>query len=328
MSGKEQRGTKTEPGWRAWIDLVAVVAVVVLTTVLAVQPATEGSPIRFLLGIAFISFLPGYAFIAALFPDAGSPRLRRNDWFATERFRRHEIDIVERIALALALSVAITALVGVVLGLTPWGVDPGTLFVSIGVVTVALAAVAAVRRWRLAPKERFSLPVGTGTASGPSSGRRRVLNVALGVAVTAAVSSVIYAIASPREGERYTELQLLTEDDGEVVAADYPREFTAGEGQPLVVGVENHERETVAYTVVVLLEALEGDETVEAEELDRFGLELDHGERERGEHTVTPELVGEELRLSYLLYAGEPPAEPTQENAYEHVHIWIDVAEA
>lgn len=329
MSESERRGTETGSGWRTWVDLVAVIGAVVLATVLAVQPTTEESPIRFLFGIAFVSFLPGYAFVAALFPDADSPRSRRNDRFATERLRRHDIDGVERIALALALSIAITSVVGVVLGLTPWGVGPGTLFVSIGAVTVVLTAVAAIRRLRLVPEKRFSVPVRTASAaSTPSTTRRGILNATLGVAVTVAVSSVVYAISTPQEGERYTELQLLTEDDGELVAANYPREFTAGEGQSLVVGIENHERETVAYTVVVLLEALEGDETIEAEELDRFGMELDHGERERDEHTATPELVGEELRLSYLLYVDEPLAEPTQENAYEHVHIWIDVADA
>lgn len=329
MSESNRRETVTGSGWRTWIDLAAVVGLAALTVVLAVLPETEGSPIRFVVGVAFVSFLPGYAFVATLFPDTGSPRSGRNGRFGTDRLRRHDVDLVERCALALALSITITPLVGVVLGLTPWGMSPATLFVSIGIVTVVLTTAAAIRRRRLPAEERFSVPVGpVSTASAPSSTRRGVLSVALGVAVMAAVSSVVYAIATPQEGERYTELQLLTEGDDGFVAADYPREFTAGEGRSLVVGIENHERETVTYTVVVLLEALDEDETVETEELDRFSTELDHGERVRGEHTVTPELVGEDLRLSYLLYPDEPPAEPTRENAYEHVHIWIDVSEA
>lgn len=329
MSERDRYGGTGDPGWTAWIDLVAVGALAVLAIVFAATPATDGSAIRFAFGVVFVLFLPGYALVAAMFPDAGLPGVSRSGRFLTDRLSRHDIDLVERAALSLVLSLAITPLVGVMLGFTPWGVSPAALFVSIGVVTAVLTAIAAVRRQALAPRKRFSLPVGAvSAASRPSSTRRGILNVTLGVAITVAVSSVMYAIASPREGERYTELQLLTEDDGELVAAEYPREFTAGEGQSLVVGIKNRERETLAYTVVVLLEALEGDEVVEAEELDRFGVELEHGERQRVEHTATPAFAGEELRLSYLLYADEPPAEPTQETAYEHVHIWIDVAEA
>jgi len=44
-------------------------------------------------------------------------------------------------------------------------------------------------------------------------------------------------------------------------------------------------------------------------------------------HTVAPTLPGERLRLVYLLYKGDPPAEPTVENAYREVHLWVNVSE-
>jgi uncharacterized membrane protein len=34
------------------------------------------------------------------------------------------------------------------------------------------------------------------------------------------------------------------------------------------------------------------------------------------------------LRLAYLLYKGEAPPEPTVENAYREVHLWVNVTEA
>jgi len=38
-------------------------------------------------------------------------------------------------------------------------------------------------------------------------------------------------------------------------------------------------------------------------------------------------MTGENLRVQYLLYRGDPPAEPTQENAYRSLHLWVDVFE-
>jgi uncharacterized membrane protein len=41
---------------------------------------------------------------------------------------------------------------------------------------------------------------------------------------------------------------------------------------------------------------------------------------------VTPTLTGQRLRLAYLLYRGSPPPDPTVENAYREVHLWINVS--
>ncbi|WP_415087806.1 DUF1616 domain-containing protein [Natronomonas sp.] len=41
--------------------------------------------------------------------------------------------------------------------------------------------------------------------------------------------------------------------------------------------------------------------------------------------TVSDELTGTDLRLSFLLYDGDVPAQPTRENAYRNLHLWISV---
>lgn len=328
MSQDDRQDTESGLRLRTSIDLVVVVALTFFTLVLALWPGSAGSLIQFAVGIVFVMFLPGYALIATLFPDAGLSQPAPDDLATAEHSRRHDIDLIERVALSLVSSLAIVPLVGVILGFIPWGLTPTTLLIAVGAVTLILAAVAAIRRLRLQPEDRFSVPIGAASEMGaPSSTRRKILNVTLGAAILFAVSSVAYAIASPQDGEQYTEFQLLTEDDGELVAAGYPTTFTAGESQPLIVGIENHERESIVYTVVVQIETFEGDEVAETVELDRFSRDIDHGERWRGEHTVAPELVGDDLRLSYLLYSDEPPNDPLQENADEHLHIWIDVTE-
>jgi len=49
-------------------DLAAVVVLVVATNVAALAPVIRETPLRVPLGLAFVLFVPGYAFIAALFP--------------------------------------------------------------------------------------------------------------------------------------------------------------------------------------------------------------------------------------------------------------------
>jgi uncharacterized membrane protein len=43
-------------------------------------------------------------------------------------------------------------------------------------------------------------------------------------------------------------------------------------------------------------------------------------------HSIAPTLTGQRLRLAYLLYRGQPPADPTVENAYREVHLWVNVS--
>ena len=61
-------------------------------------------PIRIILGLLFVLFLPGYSLIAALFP------------------KKKDLDTIERLALSFGLSIAITPLIGLLLNYTPFGI--------------------------------------------------------------------------------------------------------------------------------------------------------------------------------------------------------------
>jgi uncharacterized membrane protein len=105
-----------------------------------------------------------------------------------------------------------------------------------------------------------------------------------------------------------------------------------------VVGIGNQEHEQVEYTVVVQLQRVEivnesGATTngttvrvLEERGLQRFQAELAHNETWHNQHTVTPTMTGEGLRLQYLLYRGDPPAEPSAETAYRELHLWVNVS--
>jgi hypothetical protein len=60
------------PSLRAFPPDLAVVVLVVQTVLTATLPGVRDTPLRVVLGLPFVLFVPGYAFVAALFPEAGT----------------------------------------------------------------------------------------------------------------------------------------------------------------------------------------------------------------------------------------------------------------
>ncbi|WP_267164182.1 DUF1616 domain-containing protein [Halovenus salina] len=337
-------------------DLAAVLTVVAATCVTVLVPVLNETPLRVVFGLAFILFVPGYAFVAALFPEAGAPPEEgfseektgtanasgmesSDDAQTTARFRDRGIDGIERVALSFGLSIAIVPLLGLVLNFTPWGIRLVPILLTVAGFTVVATGLAALRRRSLPADERFRVPYrhwideGREELFNPETRLDGALNVVLVASILLAVGAVGYAVVVPPAGEQFTEFYLLTEDENEeLVAADYPTEFTVGEPQPVVVGIGNHEHEELSYTVVVQLQTVEreGNETtvIERTEIDRFSSPLvaDNGTWQTT-RDITPTRAGERLRVKYLLYQGGPPAAPTAENAYRDAHLWINVTQ-
>ncbi|WP_273836286.1 DUF1616 domain-containing protein [Halococcus sp. PRR34] len=345
-------------------DLAAIVLLVLATGVATLAPVISETPLRVVLGLVFALFAPGYAFIAALFPERGpafdgasasatadedersGSNLVERDESAdahtglTERAdprRAGSIDGIERVALSFGLSIAITPLIGLVLNFTPFGIRLVPIVLSIGGFTLLASAVAALRRQALPVEERFEVPyrawVGAARAElfEPETRLDAVLNVVLVVSLLLAVSSVGYAVMVPKSGESFSEFYLLTENEsGALVADDYPQNFTVGQSQPLTIGIGNHEHEQAEYSVVAELQrvSIRNNSTTvrERQELDRFSRTVPANESANWTHDVTPSMTGERLRLVYLLYRGSPPAEPTIENAYRETHLWVNVS--
>ena len=351
-------------------DLAAVVVLTLLTIGAVSLPGIRETPIRILLGLPFVLFLPGYAFIAALFPEAGDTPEQSseatnpienaapssaNDGIPTgdgDDAQRSGIDGIERVALAFGTSIAIVPLIGLVLNFTPWGIRLAPIVISVSGFTLTASAVAARRRWALPTEERFVVPYQEWITTGrtelfePESQGDAALNVLLVLSVVLAVGSVGYAVAVPPQGEEFTEFYLLTEDeDGELVADNYPTTFVQGESRSVVVGIGNNEYEPTNYTVVVQLQEVEtvtranvtaanesavDNETrvLNREQLDRFSTQVAHNESWQQRQPIIPTITGENLRLQYLLYADDVPSEPTAENAYRSLHLWVTVEDS
>lgn len=318
-------------------DVAGAVGLALGADLLVLLPDTP-APAQFVFGAVLLFFLPGYAAVAGLFPNRRPDDARLDTggrWSRRRSIREGTIGLAERTALSVGTSVTLLVLVGLLLAASPWGLSLRPLVSVLTGVVVLGTLVAIVRRRRLPADQRFRVPVRQwfARARAAITGDSRselFVNALLAIAIVTAMSSLAYALAIPNDGESYTDFYLVTENEttGELTAADYPTEYVRGEAETLTVGIENHEDRAVTYTVVVQLQRVEtGDEltVLESHELDRFETRLADGETWTDEHEVTPTIAGEDLRLVYLLYEGEPPERPSPANADEWLHLWVDV---
>lgn len=310
--------------------LIAVLGVWVLAGV-------GGGPVvgQVVLGPVAVLFAPGYALAAILFPS----RRSSTDVFATRGDGTGEeesgITSVERLVLAIGLSVCMVPLFGIALDYTQWGIQPSSLLGAVGTSTLVLAAIAAVRRQRVPPEERFDpniLGLPRAVADGIRVGSARsTVTLFLVVGLVIAGSGIGVAVLTTDRGEQFTEFYLVTEDPetGELTSAGYPDEVTDNT-ETVQVGITNKEGVAMEYTVVVLVQSFDTAGRIQAvETLDVFTVSVPQGETVREPRSLRPELSGEGLRVTYLLYVDSPPEDvaPSTDNAYRHVHIWVDAGE-
>lgn len=313
-------------------DLVITISIAIVALIATVIPGLWMTPFRFICGIPLVLFLPGYAFVAALFPKASqspdSDAKPPNSWLQSQETG---ITLSTRIILSFGLSVVLSPLVALILTLTPWGISLISIVLGLTSITIVCSAFAIIYRQSVPPKRRFSVPYRDWleTARGADRQRQAVVG-ALVLCLVCATAGVGYTVITVGESEQYTAFYLLS-DDGESTAEDYPTMFRSGEEQSLQVGVENAEQEPMTYTIVIELHRVEERDgriqILDREALDQFQMMVEHGETETHAHTITPTMTGDDLRLTYLLYKGEPPAEPTPENAYRHTHLSITVTD-
>lgn len=330
-------------------DIAAVVAFVVLADVLLLGTGTDAAPIRALFGFPLLLFVPGYVLLAAFFPRR-DPRDERSDGMTSPGsstgsrgtrtvFEGHSITWKERVALSFGSSVALLPVFGLVVAAVVGSLSFGPVLLSVNVFVLAGAAVGIVRRNNLPTDQRFDVPyrrwIG-GLRSAVSGRHSRIdsaLVVVLVISVLAAASTMGFVLLAPQDGEAYTSATLLTENaDGDVVASGYPSEFVQGDGEELVLRVENDEGVETTYTFFVELQRVEtSGESVRVTAEDVIVRErntVEAGDTWLATHTVTPTMTGEDLRLSYTIYRGDPPANPSEESAYRTLYLWIDVSDS
>ncbi|MBC7107283.1 MAG: DUF1616 domain-containing protein [Methanomassiliicoccales archaeon] len=216
-----------------WDLITIVILTLILVPIIYLLP---DNPMRIVIGLPFILFFPGYALIATLFPEKKS------------------IDIVERIALSFGLSIAVTPLIGLGLNYTPFGIRLDPILASIGAFNIIFSAIAFYRRKRAEdPFLPIQLPpILDAIKINFRQGNKidRALNIILVISIAASLVALVYVIAVPKQGEKFTEFYILGPDGK---AHNYPTNLTVGENATLIIGIANHEYREVNYAVEIWL---------------------------------------------------------------------------
>ena len=272
------------------IDLLLAVSCA-LATILVVLIVPIVAPARIGLGLIFVLFVPGYVLVAALFP------------------RKDDLDLVERLALSLGLSIAVVPLVGLALNYSPWGIRLNPILAFVTLFIVLAASVAVYRRSVLPSDEAMSVPAKLAL---PKWSQVRTTDRLLGLllVLVLAVSGVGAYLAATSSGgsEEFTEFYVLGADGK---AEGYPRTVRVGDKFTLILGVVNHEGEETTYRV----QAMIGGRL--AASLD--SLHLANKEEWEGPLELTATQPGSNQKVELVLYKvgnGVPCGT---------LHLWVDV---
>lgn len=124
-----------------WITLAltAATAIVVFTVP---ENAFPLAYLRNVLGIIFVLWLPGYAFMKALFPQHIQLTHGKADLSETSQ---KNLDTIEGIALSIGMSLALVPIVGLLLNYTPWGISLTPIVLSLVALTTIFATAAVIR---------------------------------------------------------------------------------------------------------------------------------------------------------------------------------------
>lgn len=306
----------------------------------ALDPWIDVTVLR-LIVVPLLALAPGYALVAAIWPAEQD---------ATDR----GIGRAERLGLSAVASAVLLTLTGMALNAAAIPLTPAPFLVVLGGATLVGIAVGAWRRrglsladrpapstaWRPTvlgfsrpetPKDWIRLVTGWRPdipgLSRPETRNDWVLFVFLVAVLVVAVSSVGVAMTHSATDDTYSEFYLLTPNGSDsAVMADYPT-GPATDTASVLVGVENHEGHTVSYTVVVERHGYaqrDGSLEIDDErELRRFRATVDDGQTWETEHELPTGLTDQPVQISYLLYRGEPPSDPSPETAYRQVSLWI-----
>lgn len=202
---------------RSSLDLPAAIALALAGLAAALIPLDPW--IRVVLLAPLVLVVCGYAILAALLPDEDLPP-------------------GERLVYAVALSLAATAIGGIVVQLV-FDLDRTAWAILLAVVTIAAATAGLLRRGQPRPDQLNAGERSLGPRL-PLPGLLSSLAVAAAVAV-AVVAVGISSAGAKRERDRYRFTALWAQ----------PAERASGPGAAVAIGVDNHQGATARYRLVV-----------------------------------------------------------------------------
>ena len=265
--------------------------VIALMLVIIFSPSSDSyNALRIILGLPLMFFSPGYALIALLFP------------------REEGVDIFERLALSFGLSIAIVALIGLILNYTPAGITLTSVVYSVTGFTLAVSAVAIWRRRRTPHTDRFNIGIFSGLPGWQGGTFGKLLSVVLVITILGALGMLGYLIAAPRVDEAFTEFYILNLE-GE--SRDYPQVLSIGQPGQIVAVIINHEQAETTYYIDVVVNGVSHSHSQP--------ITLENDGRREETLTFTADSVGENQKVEFQLIKNDTPG------VYRSTHIWVDV---
>ena len=286
---------------RPYDDLLIISSLAVVASLVATIPTLSASVVRSVIGIVFVLFAPGYAFVAALFP------------------RKTTLNSGVRLGLSFGLSIAIVPLLEMALNYSRWGVREGSTLVIIALFVLVCIAVAALRRNRLAAAERFVVnwrvwqPLQGQQASRFEGSFDRALSIALVVAIGVSLATVGYAVFVPKADEHFTEFYVLGANG---TLGNYTTRYMAGVPSPVTAVIINHEGRNVTYNLIISENNGTQRGVVYSEEVI-----VPAGQRWEKQIDLVLNQQGNNTHLDLSLYADHLAPLP-----YRDVHLWVNVS--
>lgn len=276
-------------------DLQIIVFSILIFNVLLLFEPLNNFIFRTLLGIVFILFVPGYTFIAAIFP------------------RKDDLDNIERIALSFGLSIAIAPLIGLGLNFTSFGIRLIPILISISIFILVMCIITYFRRLKIPENEAYSVNLSSifpmiKAALNNDSRFDKFLSILLILSIVTSLIILVYIVNTPKQGEKFTEFYIL---GIEGKADNYPTHMESGNNSSLIVGIVNHEYIPTNYTLMVLLEN---------NTLNSKYIQLEHNSISEEKIFFTPGLKGNNLKLEFLLYKENNFKAP-----YRELHLWVKI---
>jgi uncharacterized membrane protein len=280
------------------LDLILVGVWLAAGIIAIYLPVLNQTPVRVVLALPVLLFIPGYSLISALFPKEG------------------DIDLITRITLSIGVSVAVVPLIGLGLNFTQGGIRLDPIVISLTLFTMILIFVAQYTRAVLPSQERFRMPFSAiaGTIREeilpPGSGRiDRLLSAALVLGILITLIITVFVITVPREGEQFTEFYILGENR---TAANYPDAIRPGQNYPMYVGIVNHEYRDTRYTIETWMMHTEFDNVTNTSRIiamnpnDRLLLTLTHNETRLISYNLSVNKTGYNF-VEFLLFNEDVP---------------------
>jgi uncharacterized membrane protein len=288
---------------------------------------------RIVLGLPFLLFFPGYVLVAALFvkPSAKNQAAGGQPTLGEEAVTpaKGGVDGIERIA--------VTALIGLGLNYTPWGIRLLPVLFSIFAFILILSGIAAFRQYRLDGYWHWLCEYNLKLPGWEGSRLNKALTVILVVAILGSIGTLIYTIAFPKVGERFSEFYILglngkaeqypsnflvARDNFSVISTRYgdtvaPIKENYGR---VILGIVNQEQQPTVYAVEIKIDGQTVNIHFQGQMFSRLeGIQLEQGAKWEQEIGFAPLHTGENQKVEFLLFKDGGT------EVYNSLHLWVNV---